>query len=64
MQDMGWEQGKCLGKSENGMTDCVQIKRRERVLAAGNMSPGATLKWGLSGTMPTTLPPRISLPSH
>ena len=47
MQGMGWEQGKGLGKSENGMTDCIQIKRREEgaALGAENMTPGATFKW-------------------
>ena len=47
MQSMGWELGKGLGKSENGMTDCVQIKRREEgaALGAENITPGATFKW-------------------
>ena len=47
MQGMGWEQGKGLGKSEDGMRDCVQIKRREEgaALGAENMTPGATFKW-------------------
>lgn len=29
MLKMGWNEGKGLGKTQSGMTDCLQIKRRE-----------------------------------
>lgn len=35
MKKMGWSEGKGLGKKESGMTDCVQIKRREDGLGLG-----------------------------
>ena len=29
MSKFGWEQGKGLGKKENGAQECLQVKRRE-----------------------------------
>lgn len=48
MEQMGWEKGKGLGKHEDGMTDCIQIKRREENAGLGdvNTSKAATFKWG------------------
>ena len=45
---MGWAKGKGLGKNEYGMTDCIQIKRREEGTGLGdvNTTPAATFKWG------------------
>ena len=44
---MGWEKGKGLGKKEDGMQDCIQIKRREEGTGLGdiNLTPAATFKW-------------------
>ena len=36
MKKMGWEQGKGLGANMDGMTDCIQIKRREEGAGLGN----------------------------
>lgn len=48
MEMMGWEKGKGLGRNEDGMTDCIQIKRRDEGTGIGdvNMTPAATFKWG------------------
>lgn len=48
MESMGWEKGKGLGKNEDGMTDCIQIKRRDEGTGIGevNATPAATFKWG------------------
>lgn len=48
LEQMGWQKGKGLGKNEDGMTDCIQIKRREENQGLGdvNMTPAATFKWG------------------
>ena len=48
LEMMGWEKGKGLGKNEDGMTDCIQIKRRDEGTGIGdvNNTPAATFKWG------------------
>lgn len=48
MESMGWEKGKGLGKNLDGMTDCIQIKRRDEGTGIGdvNETPAATFKWG------------------
>lgn len=47
MESMGWEKGKGLGKNLDGMTDCIQIKRRDEGTGIGNVdeTPAATFKW-------------------
>ena len=35
MSKMGWKKGDGLGKSMQGMTDCIQIKRRDENLGMG-----------------------------
>ncbi len=48
LENMGWSKGKGLGKNEDGMKDCIQIKRREEGTGLGdvNLTPAATFKWG------------------
>ena len=48
LESFGWEKGKGLGKKEDGMKDCIQIKRREEGAGLGdvNLTPAATFKWG------------------
>jgi len=35
LQKMGWTEGKGLGASENGLKECVQVKRRDESLGLG-----------------------------
>ena len=48
LENLGWQKGKGLGKHEDGMKDCIQIKRREEGTGLGdvNLTPAATFKWG------------------
>ena len=48
LEQMGWQKGKGLGRNEDGMTECIQIKRREEGAGLGdvNTSAAATFKWG------------------
>jgi Pin2-interacting protein X1 len=41
LKKMGWTEGKGLGKSETGVTDCVQQKRREDGVGLGQESQKA-----------------------
>ena len=47
MAQLGWETGKGLGKNEDGMKDCIQVKRREEGVGLGqeNMTPSTSFKW-------------------
>ena len=48
MKKMGWEQGLGLGKEMDGMTDCIQVKRREEGAGLGNEEGDdkkKTFKW-------------------
>jgi Pin2-interacting protein X1 len=38
LKKMGWSEGKGLGKGETGVTDCVQLKRREDGVGLGQES--------------------------
>ena len=43
---MGWEEGKGMGKKLDGITDCIQITRREEGEAIGAEAVGAKkFKW-------------------
>lgn len=46
MAKFGWEEGKGLGKKENGTVDCVQIKRREDQLGLGKEEEKKKFDWG------------------
>ena len=48
LEQMGWQKGKGLGRNEDGMTECIQIKRREEGAGLGdvNTSAAKTFKWG------------------
>jgi hypothetical protein len=35
LKKFGWQEGKGLGKSENGIAECVQVKRREGSIGIG-----------------------------
>ncbi len=39
---MGWKDGKGLGKKQSGITDCIQIKRREDNQGLGVKGHGAS----------------------
>jgi Pin2-interacting protein X1 len=41
---MGWKEGQGLGKQENGMSECLQIKRREDGQALGKQET-PKFKW-------------------
>ena len=47
LESMGWTKGAELGKNENGLTECIQIKRREegQALGAEPEGPSASFKW-------------------
>ena len=47
MSKMGWKDGEGLGKTMQGMTDCIQIKRRDENLGMGAEmeTVGAKFKW-------------------
>ena len=45
MVQMGWKEGKGLGKNQNGNTDCVQVKRREDNLGLGKKAIGGADNW-------------------
>ena len=47
MAKMGWKQGDGLGKNMNGITDCIQIKRRDENLGMGAEveTVGSKFKW-------------------
>ena len=47
MEQMGWEDGKGLGKEEDGMKDCIQVSRREEGVGLGqeNQTPSTQFKW-------------------
>ncbi|KRX00093.1 hypothetical protein PPERSA_07200 [Pseudocohnilembus persalinus] len=36
LEKMGWKQGNGLGKSQHGMTDCLQFKKREEGIGLGH----------------------------
>lgn len=48
LESMGWSKGQGVGKNMDGMTDCIQIKRREENQGLGdvNLSAAKTFKWG------------------
>ena len=48
LEQMGWQKGKGLGRNEDGMTECIQIRRREEGAGLGdvNTSAAKTFKWG------------------
>ena len=47
MAKMGWKKGDGLGKTMTGITDCIQIKRRDENLGMGAEmeTPGSKFKW-------------------
>ena len=47
MEQLGWEAGKGLGKNEDGMKDCIQVKRREEGVGLGqeSITPTTQFKW-------------------
>ena len=47
MEQMGWSDGKGLGKAEDGMKDCIQVTRREEGAGLGGETetPSNTFKW-------------------
>ena len=46
LQKFGWEEGKGLGKQENGATECIQIKRREDQVGLGKEEEKKKFDWG------------------
>merc|ERR1711957_387839 len=46
-QKMGFKEGQGLGKNDDGITDCIQIKRRDegQALGADKEGPAGTFKW-------------------
>lgn len=48
MENLGWNEGQGLGRNEEGLLKCVQIKRREEGAAVGaeNDTPAGTFRWG------------------
>ena len=47
MAQMGWSQGKGLGKKEDGMKECIQVKRRDEGAGLGqeNEKSSNSFKW-------------------
>jgi Pin2-interacting protein X1 len=45
MMNMGWKEGKGLGKSQSGTTECIQIKRRDDNVGLGKKNLNEPMNW-------------------
>ena len=45
MEKMGWKEGDGLGKKKNGITECVQVKRREEQAGLGSEDKKKKFQW-------------------
>jgi len=45
MVSMGWKEGHGLGKNQHGVTDCVQVRRRDDGVGLGKKALGGPTNW-------------------